>query len=191
MNRNDIRPAVIGVAAGTASVVALLVWLEADVSNTVAEHLARRKLTADERAELDRIKQSQTEADRQHCERRAAAEKDNAERDAEDLAKFDRALLSTPGQFTAPAEMTVIELANEIAHTEQALREANHTTNSARISGHHTALQTEWRRRDSFEARCKLSRPDSLRHAIAAEKVNAARNAPRKPLPTSLPFVEY
>lgn len=190
MNRNDIRPLAIGAAAGTASAIALLAWLESDLSFAFAEHLARRKLTADERAELDRIKQSQAEASHQARQRQTAAKRDQAERDAEDLSKFDRTLLSTPGQFRVPAQMTVTELAHEIAHTEQALREANHTSDQPRISRHHTALRTEWRRRDSYEARCKLSHHESLRHAIAAEKITAAGKAPWPQLPTSLPYID-
>ncbi|MEV6361329.1 hypothetical protein [Nocardia asteroides] len=190
MNRNDIRTLVIGVTAGAASVVALLAWVESDMVFAVGEHLARRKLTADERAELDRIKQSQAVASRQACERQIAAKQRQAERDAEDLTKFDRALLSTPGQFSEPAQMSVTELAHEIAHTEHALREANHTSDQPRIRRHHTALMTEWRRRDSYEARCTLPRHESMRHAIAAEKITAASKTPWKRLPTSLPYVD-
>ncbi|WP_328712269.1 hypothetical protein [Nocardia salmonicida] len=190
MNRNDIRPAVIGIASGVATIAALVACLEYDPWNSVAGRLAHHNLTGAERAELARIDQAAAERARQAREVHKRTQARQAERDADDIAGFTPALLSTRNLVTAPAELTFAQLADEIAHTEHTLR---HTLTSPNAAANHrrhkAALDCEWRHRDSFDARIARSRAEWLRHRIATEKVNAARTAPWPQLPTVAPYI--
>lgn len=193
MNRNDFRPAAVGITAGVLTVAALVAILEHDPFHAVAARLARDRLSPEEQAELTRIEQDRAATYRAHC---AEQEIKDAERAAEaerDLAGFDPQLLSVPGTASAPTDLTVSQLADEIVHTEDGLRwyGTNQPTVGADVLHQHgKALRCEWRRRDSFDARTKLPLHEQMRHRIAAEKVNTALYGPWPRPSTALPVVE-
>ncbi|MFJ2665691.1 hypothetical protein ACIO14_15190 [Nocardia fluminea] len=190
MNRNDIRPAAIGIASGVATIAALVACLEYDPWNVVADRLARLDLTAAERAELARADQAAAERAHQASQTHKQNQVRQAERDAHDIAGFTPALLSTPNLVAAPEELTLVQLADEIAHAEHTLRHTLTSPNAAAEHRRHkAALDCEWHHRDSFDARVARSRAEWLRHRIATEKVNAARTAPWPQLPTVSPYV--
>ncbi|MFC8385842.1 hypothetical protein [Nocardia sp. NPDC057272] len=190
MNRNDIRPAVIGIASGVATIAALIACLEYDPLNAMADRLARLNLTAAERAELARADQAAAERARQASQTHKQNQVRQAERDAHDIAGFNPALLSTPNLVDAPAELAFAQLAEEIVHTEHALRHTLTSPNAAAGHRRHkAALDCEWGHRDSFDARIARSRAEWLRHRIATEKVTAARTAPWPQLPAVAPYV--
>ncbi|MGW5572632.1 hypothetical protein ACWEVD_15620 [Nocardia thailandica] len=179
MNRNDIRPAAIGVTAGALTVAALIAVLEYDPRRAVAERLAQAKLSPEDQTELARIKQQRKDAYRAHRADQKRQDAERAEADARELAGFDPQLLSTPGMAMTTADLTVAQLATEIVGTKDRLSHGDLMYSAAvTLRRHEAALRCEWRRRDSFDARTKLPLVDQMRHRIAAEKVNTALYGP-------------
>ncbi|MEU5410511.1 hypothetical protein [Nocardia asteroides] len=187
MNRTDIRPAVIGIAAGVATIAGLIAWSEFEPHRELAYQLARRRLTAAERAELDRIAAEQR-ADQ--AERASFYEKQDAERvarQAEVLAGFEPQLLTTAAAVTSPAELSLEELVAEIVYTEGKYRSLDGWIQDPRASDHAAALREEWRRRNAPEARWTRSRVEQLRYDLARNKIDGATRAPYAPIPPFAP----
>jgi hypothetical protein len=181
MNRNNIRPAVIGVAAGATVFGALVAWVEFDPWRSISEVRARRQLTTEELAALNRIAADRQARDDEYRAQRA----ESAQRRAEtaDLAAegFRPDLLATPRAITSVQELATADLVAEIVHIEQVVRQ----NYSAPWAAHRDALLGEWQRRDTFECRYTGPRVEQMRHQIYHDQVEIARFAPypvREPL---------
>ncbi|MBW0270061.1 hypothetical protein ATM97_02860 [Nocardia sp. MH4] len=181
MNRNDIRPAAIGIAAGVATLAGLIAWAEFEPHRELAYRLARRRLTAAERAELDRIAAEQRA---EQAERARFFEKQDAEqaaRRAEDLAGFEPKLLVASRTVATPDELSLEELVAEIVHSEAQYRSSSDWIRDPRAGDHALALRTEWQRRDSGMQRYTRTRVEQLRYDLARNTIKAASNAPWSP----------
>lgn len=186
MNRTDIRPAMIGVAAGVATLAGLIAWFETEPHRAVAYYLARRQLTADERAELDRIRAEQ-QADQ--AERARFFEEQDAARSArraEVLAGFEPALLTVDSDATTVEELSLEELVAELVHSEEQYRSCSTWILDPRTGDHAAALREEWQRRNAPELRWTRSRVEQLRYDLARNKVDAAQAAPWTPVSTGV-----
>jgi hypothetical protein len=180
MNRNTIRPAAIGITAGAAAFAALFAWVEVDPWHSISERIARGKLTADERAELDRIAAESKTSNEEYLKVQERDRQRRAEQDARDAKGFDPALLITePGTASTPQELELGDLVTEIVHAEQTLRQGS--VWNTPLSLHNVALNAEWRRRDSWDARYKLSHVEILRRNILRDRLETARRAPLPP----------
>lgn len=187
MNRNDIRPAVIGVAAGVATIAGLIAWFEIEPHRAVVDYLARRQLTAAERAELDRIATEQVadQAERADYYKRQDAE-EAARREAV-LAGFTPELLTTAAAVNSPDELSLEELVAELVYTEGKYRSLDGWIRDPRTGDHAAALRAEWRRRDSGLQRWTRPRVEQLRYDLARNKIEAATRAPYPPIPAFTP----
>lgn len=176
MNRNDIRPAAVGIAAGAAVFAGLIAWVEIDPWNNVVERVARHRLTPAERAELERISAERAERDRKFL---ATVERDQEDREKLRLQVQDGfcpELLKTPGSVASPQELSTDDLVAEIEYAEQSRYQ--YTSSGSRF-GHCEALAQEFReRRNDWQVRAKLPRVEQLRLDIAAARVDAARSRP-------------
>ncbi|MFD0362734.1 hypothetical protein ACFQZZ_14920 [Nocardia sp. GCM10030253] len=177
MNRKDIRHAAIGMAAGVSVFAALYALVEFDPLDDIAESGARRRLTSEERAELDRIAAEQAVL-REKCH--AQYEQRRQERDAEAAryaAGFCPEWLSTPGAVSSPQELALPDLVCEIEPAEKSYRCGG--PNMHGWYRHREALFMDFReRRNNWEARYKVSRPDRMRLDIAAKRIDEARSRP-------------
>lgn len=187
MNRNDIRPAVIGIAAGAATIAGLIAWFEVEPHLAVVDYLARRKLTAEERAELARIaaEQAADQAERASYYKQNDAEE--AARRAEVLAGFEPELLTTAATVSGVDELSLEELVAELVYTEGKFRSLDGWIRDPRAGDHAAALRAEWRRRDSGMQRYTRPRVEQLRYDLARNKIEAASTAPYAPLPPFTP----
>lgn len=174
MNRTIIGPAAIGIATAVSAFTAIYLWLEYDPWNTLAGHLALRQLTADERAELERLNVERRARDMRYHALREQDQRTRTDRDAVVAAGFNPDLLSTPEQVHSPRELDLAGLVAEIEHAERSYRHADHRL----MYPHREALFQEFTRRNGWEARAKLPRADRLRLDIAFDRVNTARNHP-------------
>lgn len=187
MNRNDIRPAVVGIAAGVATIAGLIAWFEIEPHLAVIDYLARRKLTPAERAELDRIaaEQRAEQAERASFYKRQDAEE--AARRAEVLAGFEPELLTTAAAVSGVDELSLEELVAELVYTETKYRSLDGWIRDPRTGDHAAALRAEWRRRDSGLQRWTRPRVEQLRYDLARHKIEAATRAPYPPIPPFMP----
>ncbi|MET9030465.1 hypothetical protein ABZW96_33335 [Nocardia sp. NPDC004168] len=173
MNRNDIRPAAVGIAAGAAMFAGLIAWIEIDPWNSMAERVARHRLSPAERAEIERIEAERDERSREYA---AKTKQDQESQRLQVQDGFSPELLKTPGSVTSPQELSVEDLVAEIEYAEEARYQYP-------ISGlwfrHCDALAQEFmERRNNWETRSKLPRVERLRLDIAADRVRTARSRP-------------
>ncbi|KAA8884256.1 hypothetical protein F3087_34090 [Nocardia colli] len=174
MEPNIIRSVLLGIALGAGMFAALFVWGEYDPWNTLAGHLAKRRLTPGERAELERLNLERRARDTLY---HALSEQDQRERDehaALVAAGFNPDLLNTPEQVHSPRDLDLAGLVAEIEHAEHSYRHADHTL----LYPHREALFQEFTRRNGWQARARLSRTDQLRLDIAFDRVVTTRNQP-------------
>lgn len=173
MNRNDIRPAAIGVAAALAAFGGIYVWLEYEPWERLGGALARRQLTPEERAELDQLaaeQRVQYQRSRDYIEQE---DKKRTERNTEIAAGFNPDLLNGE-TVTSARELDLAGLVAEIEHAEQAYRSADRRL----LYPHREALFLEFQRRNDWTTRATASRADRLRLDIADKRVKAARSRP-------------
>lgn len=187
MNRNDIRPAVIGIAAGVATIAGLIAWVEFEPHRELAYQLARRRLTAAERAELDRIAAEQRADQAERARFFEEQDAERAARQAEVLAGFEPELLTTAAAVNSPAELSLEELVGEIVYTEAKYRSVDGWILDPRSGDHAAALRAEWWRRDSGLERWTRSRVEQLRYDLARNKIEGATRAPYAPIPPFMP----
>ncbi|WP_063046246.1 hypothetical protein [Nocardia pseudovaccinii] len=173
MNRNNIRPAAVGIAAGAAMFAGLIAWVEIDPWNNMVDRVARRRLSPAERAEIERIETKRDEWNREY------AAKSNQNRESQRLQVqegFSPELLQTPGLVTSPQEMSVEDLVAEIEHAEKS-RYQYPLSDVGSWFRHCEALHQEFtERRNNWETRSKLPRVEQLRLDIAADRVSVARS---------------
>lgn len=182
MNRNDIRPAVIGIAAGATTIAGLIAWSEFEPHRAVVDYLARRQLTADERSELDRIAAERIAEQAERASFYKEQDAAQAARCAEVLAGFVPELLTVASAVTSPDELGLDELVAEIVHVEAQYRSSNDWILDPRVSDHGAALREEWRRRNSGLLPYTRSRVEQLRYDLARELIGAATSAPYAPV---------
>ncbi|MBF6302258.1 hypothetical protein IU459_32665 [Nocardia amamiensis] len=172
MNRNDIRPAAVGIAAGAAAFAGLIAWVEIDPWNSMAERVARRRLSPAERAEIERIEAKRDEWNREYA---AKSKQDRESQRLQVQDGFCPQLLKTPDSVTSPQELSTNDLVAEIEYAEKS-RYQYPISGDGSWFQHCEALAQEFReRRNDWETRSKLPRVERLRLDIAAERVSAAQ----------------
>jgi hypothetical protein len=176
MNRNDIRPALIGVAAGTVAFGALVAWAEYNPWDSIVDRVARRQLSPAERAELDRITAEDTARSKAYCESAQQRLVEREERWAAQIELFDPQRLITvrPSPLASMDELPTAVLVDEIVQAQRVLREQGWNKMQC---DHCDALYAEWQRRDYPEHRYTLPRSEQLQHDIFRRQVESARNA--------------
>ncbi|MEV0294221.1 hypothetical protein [Nocardia sp. NPDC050710] len=110
MNRNIIRPTVIGIAAGVVTVFAIAAWDELDPLHELQRLRERLRMSPQELAEFDRLEAERRELD---AERR----REHAEYVARVRAKFCPDLLAVSTAKTLE-DLTAVELLAEIGRAQ-------------------------------------------------------------------------
>ncbi|MGN2640603.1 hypothetical protein ACTD5D_31425 [Nocardia takedensis] len=172
MNRNDIRPALVGVTAGALTMAGLAAVLEYDVAGRVADRIERARMSPAQRAESDALAARIRAHHQQVC---ARIDADRARR----REAFRPELVTTVDGITALEDFTVEQLITEIRERRRLLRRIT------RAGGHRpedgrtdfqTCVEQLGALREEFDHRrwrtAGISRLDQRRLDAAAEEVH-------------------
>lgn len=167
MNTNDIRPAAIGIAAGVLAFAGLIAWVEIDPLDTALDAIARRRLTPQERAELDRIAAEDAELNARYAEQRQARRDRLAD-------KFHPELLREPGSVERAEDLSLDDLVAEYVHVQQLYKRTPWVNGD--IGEHREALFAEIDRRRGLRFYIRQPRTEQLRIDIAHDRMQKLRD---------------